>query len=58
MLHCDSILTRAYKPPEGGKMACIPHRHTVYGKIQTWKRDVLYLATRWREARSVTNFEP
>ena len=28
------------------KRSCIPHRSTVYGKIQTWKRDVLYLAIR------------
>ena len=34
-----------YRLPEGEKRACTSHRPTVYGKIQTWKWDVLYLAT-------------
>ena len=39
------VIPRAYRLPKGEKRACTLHRPTVYGKIQTWKQDVLYLAT-------------
>ena len=43
----ESINPTAYRFPAGEKRACISHtcRPTVYGKIRTWKRDILYLTT-------------
>ena len=40
------MLSRVYRLPEGEKRACTSHWPTVYGNIQMWKQDVLYLATR------------